>query len=104
MILVPYSLLIFILISLQNISCVQCLFTWLQVSPLWFSRDEALHTIMTLGNVVMDVLQQVDDANTTWVIGVEDQPQCTKSMSTQFGSVTCCRRNGKPRKMVSYGT
>ncbi len=45
---------------------------------------------MTLRNAAMDVLQQVDDANITWVIGVEDQPQCTKSMCTQFESVTGC--------------
>ncbi len=56
MILVPYSSLVFILVGWQNISCVQCFFTWLQISPLWFSKDEALQTKVTLGNIVMDVM------------------------------------------------
>jgi hypothetical protein len=45
---------------------------------------------MMLGNAMMDVLQQVHDANTTWAIGVEDQSQCTKLVCTQSKSVTSC--------------
>jgi hypothetical protein len=52
------------------------------VTPIWFSRDDAIAMCLILVNAILQTLCMLDFANTSWVVDLGDVTNGKGSSST----------------------